>query len=405
MFLLSLSPVFAEPAPTLTVTASFEGGSAEVVEVDRAQARIRIRPAGDPQRGWPCWWYLRVDGVHPGETLTLEVDASQMKQADGRPLARSWALPERAAYSIDGSEWRQTAVGNPFPGGMAWSQQVTAERVSFAWGPPFTPADAERLVDSLAESPHAVRFQLARSRTGRRIPGLAVTDANAGGENKLAVWVQARQHAWESGGSWVGRGFAEWLVSDDDRAEELRRRAVVYYIPIMDVDNVASGNGGKNQVPQDHNRDWFEGSHWPSVRAAMQRIQALDASGRFALFVDLHNPGPSDRRPYFYVSPDELLTSRGIENLERFLEAARTEIDGPLTLESQPRTSGRGYDPRWERISKNWISSHTSGHVVAVTLETAWNTPQSTVGGYTTVGRQLGLSIERYLRTDPRIAD
>jgi len=55
-----------------------------------------------------------------------------------------------------------------------------------------------------------------------------------------------------------------------------------------------------------------------------------------------------------------------------------------------------------KRISKNWVVAHTAGHVVAVTLETAWNTPHSTTAGYQTVGRQLGLAVELYLRTSPR---
>ena len=42
------------------------------------------------------------------------------------------------------------------------------------------------------------------------------------GSKRYGVWIQARQHAWETGGSWVSRGLIEWLVSDDPRAETLR---------------------------------------------------------------------------------------------------------------------------------------------------------------------------------------
>jgi len=45
---------------------------------------------------------------------------------------------------------------------------------------------------------------------------------------------------------------------------------------------------------------------------------------------------------------------------------------------------------------------HAADHVVAVTLETSWNTPHSTTEGYRTVGRQQGLAIERYLRGEVR---
>jgi hypothetical protein len=35
---------------------------------------------------------------------------------------------------------------------------------------------------------------------------------------------------------------------------------------------------------------------------------------------------------------------------------------------------------------------------VALTLETAWNTPQSTQENYQRLGRELGLAVERHLR-------
>ena len=45
---------------------------------------------------------------------------------------------------------------------------------------------------------------------------------------------------------------------------------------------------------------------------------------------------------------------------------------------------------------------NTSEHVVAVTLETSWNTPHSTQVGYKQVGRELGMAIERYFRESNR---
>jgi hypothetical protein len=44
------------------------------------------------------------------------------------------------------------------------------------------------------------------------------------------------------------------------------------------------------------------------------------------------------------------------------------------------------------------VSKSCANHVVAVTLETSWNTPHSTTTGYRTVGKQLGLAVERYSR-------
>jgi hypothetical protein len=81
------------------------------------------------------------------------------------------------------------------------------------------------------------------------------------------------------------------------------------------------------------------------------------------------------------------------------------ELTGPLRFHGATKESGPSYDRDWERIGKNWVTAHTADHVVALTLETPWNTRASTIAGYRQVGRELGLAIERYLRADPRIKD
>jgi hypothetical protein len=171
----------------------------------------------------------------------------------------------------------------------------------------------------------------------------------------------------------------------------------------MDVDNVHRGAGGKNQAPQDHNRDWSDAPHWRSVAAAQKAISDLDASGQFDLFIDLHNPGATDRAPYFYVPPKNLLSPVGHRNLQSFIRASKDSITGPLPFCGKVIASGARYDPKaWSAISKNWVAMHCREHVVAVTLETAWNTPQSTTAGYQQVGRELGIAINQYLETDVR---
>ena len=45
----------------LNMSTDFESGSARVLELDAAAQRVRIAPAGDPKRGMPNWWYVRID--------------------------------------------------------------------------------------------------------------------------------------------------------------------------------------------------------------------------------------------------------------------------------------------------------------------------------------------------------
>lgn len=379
------------PTPKLTLTTNFPGGSATVEEIDQKKRLIRIHPADEKKYGWVCWWYFKVDGIKPGETLTLDV---------GNGV---WATPTRAHFSLDGKTWKQTSPGKRNKKRIVYTQKIDGKTAWFTWGPPFVPADAERLVRNAAKkSQWATSFTLCKTRGGRSTPALRVSQPGVPDDKRYGIWIQARQHAWESGSSWVCKGFLDWIVSDDAEAVALRKKATITIVPVMDIDNVARGAGGKNQVPQDHNRDWSKEPHWRSVAAAQFAIKKRDADGLFDLFVDLHNPGANARNPFFYAAPDELLKKPGQRNLKRFLAHAKSEMTAPLAFKGQVQRSGRNYSKQWKNISKNWVMLNCKPHVVAVTLETAWNTKDSNPAGYEHVGRGLGHAIEMYFRRNPR---
>jgi hypothetical protein len=387
-------PPLATAGAPLACTSDFEGGSGTVQAIDQQARIVRITPTVYKDRGWVCWWYVKVTGIRPGETITLDV----------RSRFGNWAKPAQAAYSTDNRTWLHTATAKREKDRIEYRQKVDAPAAWFAWGPPFVPSDVEKLLAEVAKRcPYAEKFELCRTREGRPVPALRICQPGAADAARYGVWINARQHAWESGGSWVSRGLIEWLVSDDPRAAALRKESLIVIVPIMDVDNAFRGAGGKQQKPHDHNRDWSDKPHWHSVAAAIERIRELDKQGRFDLYVDLHNPAAGDRQPFFFTSPKDVLGEPGRRNQERFLEAARAEITGPLKLGSKRTESGPRYDPMWQQISNTWVAAHTRPHVVALCLETSWDTPHSTTEGYLAVGRQLGLAIERYFRRNPRL--
>ncbi len=385
--LLLLPAIAAAEAPDLKVVSDFPGGSARVESIDQKSRTINVLPYPYPDRGWTCWWYFKLQGIQPGETITLNVGGG------------SWATPDRATFSTDGTTWSQTQPGERRDDRIIYRIKIDAREAYFAWGPPFTLKTATELLQRLAKpSPHATVFELCKSKDGRSVPAMRISQAGAKDAERIGIWVQARQHAWEAGSSWVGAGFVEWLLSDDPAAESLRKKAVVTFIPIMDVDSVEIGAGGKNQKPHDHNRDWTDKPVWPEVAAAMKGIAALNKEGRFDLFVDLHNPAPNDRQPFFFVPATEWQSPLARQNQDRFLTAARATITGPLKLHPTSRGSGADYDSEWQKISANWVAKNCKDHVVAVCLETAWNTPNSTMANYKQVGKELGQGIERYFR-------
>ncbi|MEM7013384.1 MAG: M14-type cytosolic carboxypeptidase [Verrucomicrobiota bacterium] len=360
----------------MKVDIDFPGGSGEVITVNRDYQILTMKPSDHPGKGWRCWWYFKVTGLDPSEPLMIHLGDAP------------WATPDRAHFSTDNKTWKLSDVGERDGRQILYKIAAESDTVWVAWGPPFLPADAKELVDHVAaESSAAEAFNLCDTREGNATPAIRF---NAGAKHLL--WLQARQHAWESGSSWVAKGLIDYLAANPLSAE-------VVVVPIMDIDNVIRGAGGKNQSPQDHNRDWGEAPHWKAVAAAQKQLKAADEEGRLAAFIDLHNPGANDKQPFFFIPPREGMPEESVKTLTNFLIATQEEIVGPLRFSGKTIESGSNYDRNWQKISKNWVAENTRPGVVSVTLETSWNTRASTIEGYETVGEQLGKALKRYLET------
>ena len=179
-----------------------------------------------------------------------------------------------------------------------------------------------------------------------------------------------------------------WAVSDDPVAVQLRKTTQIHFIPIMDVDSVAEGFGGKDAIPRDHNRDWDKKPVYPEVSAAQKMIQQLNDAGRFDIFIDLHNPGSRDRKPFFFGPKLESLQGKRRRNQAHWIGLASSLIEGcPKTYRF---TSYIRTQEERDRVSRGWVHNHVAPHVMAATLETAWNRPEGSQEGYQKVGQQFG---------------
>lgn len=381
----------------ITVHADFEGGNVEVVQLDQAAPRLRIMPALREGRGWPCWWSMRVDGLKPGTELTLEVQAQTRPYSEKNVLAHTWCQPQHAWVSDDGGvNWSPSQPGSlNADNQMVYKIPVTRSELRIAWGPPFVTADAEKLLQHMADRvPDSQRFELAKTRGGRAVNGIRVGQDNAPHQ----VWVNARQHAWEAGGSHVGRGFMDWVCSEDPAAQAMRANTCIYFIPIMDVDNVVLGAGGKDAQPRDHNRDWADDSIYPEVAAAQTMIRAIQERQGLDVYIDLHNPGPKD--PVFFFGPFGYseLPDPSRKKYQRWLELAAKNIREPVALVPEYRFATYvTTEEERGRMSSGWVRNRLGDQGLSVTLETGWNNPAMSVSGYGNIGAGLGKSLAEYL--------
>jgi hypothetical protein len=388
-----------EQAQAFSVASNFEGGSARVLAIDPVTQTVRITPAGDSARGMPVWWYFRIDGIDVHKPVILEVVANEAVMHTDVPgktakIPPAVSLPVQATFSTDGKAWLHTEPGTRHDNRMVYQLHPNTSSVWLAWGPPFTASDAVHFVESTAgKYTFAKAFTLCLSRENRQVPALQISEGNKPAAQRPAIWVQARQHAWECGSSWVATGFTGWLVSDDEQAKQLRQQAEIFVVPVMDIDHVATGDGGKNAIPQDHNRDWTEAPHWKEVAATQKHILRLAKEERLSIFLDLHNPGPAGRQLAIYVMNKEHVGAAAPPLQEQFLTLINKTFGSYKRNESKPPVLNA---PIFFAVSEPWVAAHGNPATIAFCVETPWNVPQGTVEGYQTVGKKIAQTVAAY---------
>jgi hypothetical protein len=243
-----------EHASDLVFESDFENGNGFLRYNYRGSRSLVVEPIqiNDSNN---IWWHFKVGGITPGEFLKIHVVHCPIA-GDSNPV-----------YSYDGVTWhRLTSTRSPY------IQRFDAPSVEIARNIPYPYSKTLELANQMV-GPHVQVLDLATSEEGRAVKMFRFTDPGIPDTGKRVIWVMARQHAFESHSSWYAEGLALWQLSDHPLAVELRRRAIVYVTPMMDVDNVYHGGAGKERLSRDgrrvdFNRSWGERPPWAAIRAA-----------------------------------------------------------------------------------------------------------------------------------------
>ncbi len=361
----------------LAACGDFENGNAVVRAVDRDARVVTIAP--EPLRGCRnIWWHVRLTDIRPGETIELRVVDFDPVAGEAHPV-----------YSYDRRTWhRMESERSPH------RQVFTEPSVWIARNLPYTHTDSLRLAQRLGRLPCVEVRDLCTSEEDRPVKLLRITDPATSDNGKGVVWVQARQHAFESHSSRVAEGLADWASSDAEPAAALRRRAVVYIVPIMDVDSVVAGGAGKDQKPVDFNRCWGEGAHWTAVRSAVALLERETRDRELLAFLDLHSPWY--RNPnHWYLPKPEPLQEQSRWFTGRFT-AAVAAIDGANSWKDRFVDAPGSEETRSRNFAvARWLAP--AGRGVALTMETAhWKDNDGqfiTAEGLRDYGRALGMAL------------
>lgn len=292
-----LTPVFAATnAPPLAggvefIDTSFENASPLWYESD-SNGVIQIHLNYDHERASPN----RAAGhIHfllhaqPGSQLTLEFcNLANIWNGRAGSVAREL---KAVSISENGREWKAIETQSLPTNRVQVTVTMPGPRLYVARIEPYRLSDLERLLAKLRTNPKTEITSLGRTAGGRELEIIRLGRPDA----PHRVFIRARAHPWESGGSWVVEGLIQRLLAGDAIAKKLLDHCCIWILPLANKDGVARGMTRFNLSGKDLNRNWdkpADAELAPENSALEKWLDDTIRSGhRPQLALELHNDG------------------------------------------------------------------------------------------------------------------
>uniref|UniRef100_A0A914XTX5 Cytosolic carboxypeptidase 1 n=1 Tax=Plectus sambesii TaxID=2011161 RepID=A0A914XTX5_9BILA len=119
-------------------------------------------------------------------------------------------------------------------------------------------AKLECLLANPGPNVHVRSEKLCDSLAGNAVPILTITAAGSREEvsQREIVFLSGRVHPGESNASWMMQGCISFLLSNAQKAIDLRERFIFKLVPMLNPDGVINGSHRCSLVGQDLNRQW-----------------------------------------------------------------------------------------------------------------------------------------------------
>jgi Zinc carboxypeptidase len=265
--------------------------------------------------------------------------------------------------SENGGDWRPVAT-EALPGDrVRLSLVMPGSSLYVARVEPYRVSDLDRLLASVRRSPLVEITPIGRTVQGRELEIVRIGNPAV----PYRVFVRARAHPWEAGGSWVVEGLVRRLLEGDAEAARFRQRYCVYVLPMANKDGVARGMTRFNVRGKDLNRDWDRPAD-PDLapeNAALERwLDGMIAAGRRPhLALEMHNDGGGNLHLSRPARPEQERHLARMAVLERLLRRHTWFTEGSLPPPSRSSgTLGDGWLERYDvdavvhELDCNWIA-------------------------------------------------
>ncbi|XP_049980268.1 cytosolic carboxypeptidase 2 isoform X2 [Alexandromys fortis] len=255
------------------------------------------------------WFYFRVQNTRKDVTYRFTIvnllKPKSLYAVGMKPLMYSQL--DAATYNVgwrrEGQEIKyyknNTGDGQQPFYCLTWTLQFPHDQDTcfFAHFYPYTYTDLQCYLLSIANNPIQSQFcklrALCRSLAGNTVYLLTITSPSRTPQEaatKKAVVLSARVHPGESNGSWIMRGFLDFILGNSPDAQLLRDIFVFKVIPMLNPDGVIVGNYRCSLAGRDLNRHYKTvlKDSFPCIWYTKNMIKRLLEEREVLLYCDFH---------------------------------------------------------------------------------------------------------------------
>ncbi|XP_057364201.1 LOW QUALITY PROTEIN: cytosolic carboxypeptidase 2 [Manis pentadactyla] len=294
---------------TLLFESRFESGNLQkAVRVDTYEYELTLRTDLYTNKHTQ-WFYFRVQNTRKDATYRFTIvnllKPKSLYTIGMKPLMYSQldANTHNIGWRREGNEIKY--YKNNIDDGqqpfycLTWTIQFPHDQDTcfFAHFYPYTYTDLQCYLLSVANDPIQSQFcklrTLCRSLAGNTVYLLTITNPSRTPQEaaaKKAVVLSARVHPGESNGSWIMKGFLDFILSKSPDAQLLRDIFVFKVVPMLNPDGVIVGNYRCSLAGRDLNRNYKTvlKESFPCIWYTRNMIKRLLEEREVLLYCDFH---------------------------------------------------------------------------------------------------------------------
>ena len=330
---------------------------------DHTEVAFAADPHGGPERLWFCF-RLRSDSAGPAAEKPVRL---VLLHPDTMLGGDTPAVMRPVVQHADG-DWERLGPGTreDLPDGRfvaSWSMEPPNPSAEVAFCYPYGRSEIDLLVRETGGYWRADTIGVSQG--GRPLVRLSNGDGSTDeGARRAGLFLLARQHSGETGGSWMLDGFLRGLAEAGDDAP------LVWAVPLANIDGVENGDYGKDNFPYDLNRAWGAPPMRHEVLAIQRDAARWQARCTPALALDFHSPGGCETTGIYPFVPSPDSDPDGHQLVAPWADALKAALTP--TYADQEFSRVASYASRWETPSGAAYFRSAFG-IAACTLEVPYS--------------------------------